>query len=368
MATTDQLSAQLDRLAALEPGPFPIVSLYLNMQPDQHGRDNFEPFLRKELSGRIRTYGADGPERKSLEQDAEKIRAYVAQVNPAVNGLAIFACSGAGVFESVELAAPVQAHRLFISDEPHLYPLERIRDEYPRFAVLVADTHSARIFVFAANAVEQTERIEGTKTKRHRMGGWSQARYQRHMENYHLQHAKEVVEALERIVRDEAIGHVIVAGDEVIVPLLRDQLAKDVADRIVDVVRLDVRAPEHEILDRALEVLHAKAAETDRERVEELLGAYRANGLACVGIEDTRKAFELGQVDELLISGSPDAIDPAGTATPEGAGPAERSAEERAADELIIQARQTSASIRFIEDNALLEEVGGVGAFLRFKF
>jgi len=70
MPTTDTLAAQLDRVAAFDSGPYPVVSLYLNLQPDQHGRDNFDPFLRKALAERIRTYGAEGPERASLERDA----------------------------------------------------------------------------------------------------------------------------------------------------------------------------------------------------------------------------------------------------------------------------------------------------------
>jgi peptide subunit release factor 1 (eRF1) len=37
------------------------------------------------------------------------------------------------------------------------------------------------------------------------------------------------------------------------------------------------------------------------------------------------------------------------------------------ADELITQAHQTGARIRFIEDASLLTRVGGVGALLRFK-
>ncbi len=37
------------------------------------------------------------------------------------------------------------------------------------------------------------------------------------------------------------------------------------------------------------------------------------------------------------------------------------------ADELVTKAQQTSARIRFIEDPRLLEDVGGVGAILRFK-
>jgi peptide subunit release factor 1 (eRF1) len=37
------------------------------------------------------------------------------------------------------------------------------------------------------------------------------------------------------------------------------------------------------------------------------------------------------------------------------------------ADELITKAQQTSARIRFIEDQDLLADVGGVGALLRFR-
>jgi peptide chain release factor subunit 1 len=192
MALTDQLSSQLDRLASLDSGPFPVVSLYLNLQPDQHGRDNFEPFLRKELADRVRTYSAQGPERQSLEQDAEKIREHVRTIDPAANGLALFACSAADLFEPIPLAAPVSEHRLYISDQPHLYPLARLLDEYPRYAVVLADTHVARIFVFAANQLETEQDIAGVKTRRHKMGGWSQARYQRHMENYHVHHAKDM--------------------------------------------------------------------------------------------------------------------------------------------------------------------------------
>ncbi len=365
MAILDQLSAKLDRLAAFEAGPYPVVSLYLNTQPDQNGRDRFEPFLRKELAERLRTYAASGPERDSLDKDAERLRSYVGGIEPSVNGVAAFACSAAGLFETVELAAPVAEHRMFISDLPHLYPLARLVDEYPRYAAVVADTSSARIFVFAANTVERTEQIEGTRTPRQKMGGWSQARYQRHIENFHVQHAKEIAETLARIVREDRITSVVISGSEVILPLLKEQFSKEVAERIIDVVKLDIRAPQREVLEKTIAALRQKDSETDREKVETLIGAYRANGLGVVGYEDTRAALELGQVEELIVTASADAIDAgekrAGDVLPD------RTVEERAADELIAGARQTAARIRFIEDRSLLEAVGGVGALLRFK-
>jgi peptide subunit release factor 1 (eRF1) len=346
MRGIDQLSAQLDRLAEWDSGPFPVLSLYLNLQPNEHGRDQFEPFLRKELDERIATYGAQGPERDSLMKDAEKIRTYVAEVEPSGNGLALFASSGAELFEAVTLSAPIAEHRLYVSDHPDLYPLARLIDEYPRYAVLLADTHSARIFVFAVNTVEREARIDGPKTKHHKKGGWAQARYQRHTENYHLHHAKDVVDALGRIVQEDRIGSVIIAGDEVIVPLLKEQLTKELAERLVDEVKLDVRTPEREVFETTMALMRESDAESDRERVEALIGAWRGNGLAVVGVDAVRRALEMGQVDELVITASPEV--PAG-------------------NELIAKARQTAAKIRFIEDASLLAGIGGAGALLRFK-
>lgn len=349
MPTIDDLDAQLDRLASIDPGDFPIVSLYLDLRPNEQGRDRFEPFIRKELNGRVETYEASGPERESLERDAEKIRRFLAEIDPSLNGIAIFACSGAGIFETVPLAAPIESHRVYIASQAYLYPLARVLDQYPRYVALLADTHSARIFVFAANALEKTGQIEGTKTKRHKMGGWSQARYQRHIENYHQQHAKEVIDALARIVRDEAIERIVIAGDDVIVPLLREQMPRDLAEKVVDTLKLDMRAPEREVLEATIASLREKDAADDRERVQALIGAYRGNGLAVVGAEATLRAFELGQVDELLMPGNAASLG------------------EQRADRFVTLARQTSARVRMIEDPTLLTAVGGVGAFLRFK-
>jgi len=351
MTHVDQLTAQLDRLGSADTGPFPVVSLYLDLKPNARGRDQFEPFLKKELAERMRTYPASGPERESLDKDAELIRAYVASVDTAQNGLALFACSGVNLFEAIPLAAGVDQHRLYISNQPHLYPLAQILGTSPRYLALLADTNSARIIVFAATGVERVEEVSGTKTKRMKIGGMAQARYQRHTENFHLHHAKEVVDVVARLVRDEGIEQIVIAGDDLIVPLLREQLPKDIAERVVDVVKLDIRAPHREVLDTTLAALREKDAQTDSERVEALLDAYRAGGLACVRVGNVRKAFELGQVDELLIAAAPNVIDgPDGTA-----------------DDLVAQAARTSAKVCVIEDASLLEPVGGVGAFLRFK-
>ena len=75
----------------------------------------------------------------------------------------------------------------------------RLIDQYPRYASVVLDTNQARILVFGLRTIEKRTEVKGIKTRRNSMGGWSQARYQRRAENFHLHHVKEVVETVRRV-------------------------------------------------------------------------------------------------------------------------------------------------------------------------
>src|SRR5688500_14538795 len=116
---TDVTPAQhLDELAAYEPNGFPVVSLYLDTRPDQHGRDNFRGFVRKEFAARARSFAPDSSERASFECDAERVRVYLRdELRRPANALALFACAGANHFlRAVQLDAPLQGHRLHVGD------------------------------------------------------------------------------------------------------------------------------------------------------------------------------------------------------------------------------------------------------------
>ena len=383
-AESNTLENIIDRLAGFEPSGLPVISLYLNAQANERGRQDFERFLRKEFSERARTFKAHTPERESFDRDIERIETYLRdELRPETNGVAVFACSGAGdFFEAMQTAAPVENHRLYIYNQPHLYPLARLMDQYPRYAVLVADTNRARLFVFARGKAVQRDEVQNVKTRGSQAGGWSQARYQRHTEQYHTQHAKEISDILEEIVREDNVEHIILAGDEVIIPKLREQFPKAVADRIVDVLSLDINAPEHEVLAESMETMREHDAQTDAEKVERLLNDYRARGLAVVGSTDTLEALAMGQVEELIITARQQNVEgdredvailsDAEIAEPVVAGQDGAVANIEpdsliVADDLVTRARQTSARITFIEDATLLEDVGGVGALLRYR-
>ena len=379
---------QLDRLARFEPAPYPVVSLYLDTTPGQHGRDQFHTFVRKEFRARADTYASGTPERASLDKDLERIGSYLSnELQPSANGVAIFACDAGQLFEAIQFDAPMEGNSLFIGDQPHLYPLARLISQHPRYAAVIADTNRARILVVAHGSVENAQTVEGVKTRRTSQGGWSQARYQRHISNYHLHHVKEVIDALDRIVQRENLDSILIAGDPVVIPIFREQLPKHLADKIVDEIALPTDAPEHEVLRASYETLHRFNETTDRERVDAALNAYRAGGLGVIGADETLLALTNGQVDELLITASLANLEglrgtkagqmalanDAGLNEPAvetvAAGEAERAdiGTVRLADELVAKAQQTGARITFIEDASLLGRCGGVAALLRYR-
>jgi len=374
MATPFGLRDKLRELAQFPPTTMPVLSVYLNAQPDQHGRDNFSSFLRKELKARGSTYPRESPERRSFEQDAGRIGSWLETgLRPSSNGAAIFACSAAGgFFEALQFDAPVDENRLYVYHQPHLYNLAKLYDKHRAYAAVIADTNSARIFVFGLGRTLGAETVTNVKVRsRSWIEGWWLRRAQFKVEDYHLHHAKQVVEELDRIVREEEPEHIILAGDDLILPILREQLPPFLADKVVDETRLDITAPDHEVFKATVEAIRAEDSRTDAESVRATIDEYRAGGLAAIGVHDVLAALANGQVYALYVSDTLEQIYPEDeqlhpALAPSVAGlPA--GTQVNISDELVTRAYQSGAQVKVIEDPALLAEVGGVCAALRFR-
>ena len=365
----------LKRLTGFFPTDLPVISLYLDGRANEHGKHDFGPFVRKQLSSRARTYRAHSPQRNSFDEDFVRIERFLEnEFRPSSQGLAIFACAGASdFFEAGQFEAPFERHQLFIYDRPHLYPLARLIDQYRRYAVVLTDTNRARIIVFAAGQSIDRTAIENVKTKRAQIGGWSQSRYERHLENYHLHHAKEVIEVLEQTVRDESINSVILAGDEAtVIPILREQMSKELSEKVIDVLSLGIDTPEHELFEQSLKAFERHDTLTDLQKVARLMNEYRADDLGVAGVVETLAATSNGQVEEMLITASAGDLKYDDTEVRKvlsAYGDGLKTMDQRTvADELIRRATElSSAQVIFIEDSSLLEPVGGVGAFIRYR-
>jgi peptide subunit release factor 1 (eRF1) len=146
---------------------------------------------------------------------------------------------------------------------------------------------------------------------------------------------------------------------------------------MAEVMKIDLHASEQDVLTATLAKLQEQEARTAAEKVDRLMQQYRARGLAVVGPQETLEALANGQVEELLISGGledthPQPEDVQAILAPEipdseGGTESEEPRQASLPDLLVTKAKQTGATVTFIEDPALLESIGGVGAFLRWR-
>ena len=370
------LQDQFDRLVSFPPTTFPVISLYLNAEAGEQGRVDVDRFLDRELAARGRTFEPHSADRESYDRDVQRILEWVAaNLSPRANGVALFACAGADdFFEAVQLEAPVKTNRLYVYNQPQLYELARLTDAYPRYAAVVLDSQLARIFVFALGGTVGQAEVEGEPLNRHQAGGWSQARFQRHVDNQRQQHVKDTVAALDRIVREEDIRHIVLAADEVTVPLFREELPQHLQEKLVeDVLRLDIRTPKQEVLKATLDAISSDDRREDADQVRRAIEGYRAGGLGVAGVGPTFSALIRGQVSDLLISeefelkhGGPVPRNSAEIPPELALELPEEQETVDLADELVTRAKATGANVSFIENPTYLAEVDGVAGILRF--
>lgn len=368
----------LAQLLSFEPQGSPFISIFLDTAPNGTGKKDFDIFLNKQLKEHEFPFEVNSPEWESYQEDVRRINEFVEGLEPSTRGAAIFASSGAGgLFKTFEFGVPFEENQFIVSDRPRLYPLVRLVAQHPAFAVVSADTNAANIFIFKRGQILQTEEIQNTKTNRTEVGGWSQMRYQRHVDNFHQQHAKEVVEELGKLVRGSRIERIVLVGDEaVIIPILRGELTQELNEKVVGVLALNIDTPEHELLEAADKMIQEFDAAEDKERIERLLEQNYDGGIAVSGVENTIAALLNGQVQELYLTASADEINYSMNQVENVVSDYEPVIEsdlpdlsdrEALLDQLIKLAADSADNIRFIEDPHLLKSLGGVGALLRYQ-
>ena len=147
----------------------------------------------------------------------------------------------------------------------------------------------------------------------------------------------------------EGAVRLILAGDEVAITPLQAALSPRVAELMPgSALRVHIRAPRDELAAELGPVLSRAEADDAAAAADRLVGAVRSDGLGVAGLERTRTALEHGQVDVLLLDPEADIGD-----------------ETRR--ELIRLAATTGADVELVENHVRFQEMGGVGAMVRYR-
>ncbi|WP_309127071.1 Vms1/Ankzf1 family peptidyl-tRNA hydrolase [Microbacterium sp.] len=188
---------------------------------------------------------------------------------------------------------------------PEIAPLLRHRGTERRILVVETGRDGAELTFerLGRAAPEQVEQIEGeghpiTKVS---PGGWSQARFQRSVEEVWQHTQSDVADAVDRIVRERRPEHVFVTGDAQARGLLLENIEDGTLDLVVE-VDADTRADGADdsallqAIDETVSAAHDDVITATRDRAAEQDARNGASGLtAVVG------ALQQAQVDTLLL-------------------------------------------------------------------
>ena len=238
--------------------------------------------------------------RLALRADLARIRAWWAYEfeRGGVQGLALFASSSDDFFEAVSLAEPVQS-AFRIDYRLYLAPLvDRRRGEGALVAVVSRE--QGRIYRMRegrlVEIVDETEQQPG----QHEQGGWSQARYRRHIENLVANPLRTVGDVLDRRLRGG--GELVLVLPEELRSAFVEKLSLNARAAIVGYATAESHAGPNALVAAVRPVLDEVDARRHRaalERLEEELGR---GGRATAGWNDTLAAAYDGMVDTLLLS------------------------------------------------------------------
>ncbi len=271
------------------------------------------------------------------EKKAEKFRG---------PGIAFFADLGANFTRGVELAAAPEP-LMAIDDEAIIHPLALELDEYEPVGVIMIDAHCTRILIIAGRNIEDMDSFCKKIHHLSKVGGWSQMRYQRRRAKQIKHFAKEIIEKAITIFNESGINRIVIAGRNRMITALEQEFPKQWHDKVIATLRWDLDAADKEFLLKIRPILEETERNQEKNLLEKLITELRRGGLAVVGIEPTRNALKMGQVDTLFIS---------------------KAIDFKTSEELTSRAEVTAAYVEFVpQENEMFARLGGVAAFLRYK-
>ena len=373
---------QLRELAAFRAKHGYAVSLYLGLDPSieptagdlaSHTRSLLAR-AERQLSEQRSTLSSE--ERKTLARDIERIDAWFGSEfsREGVRGVAVFSAERDDLFLPLALPWPVDDEAR-IATQLYLAPLVRLVGQGDGALVAYVGRERGDVYRLRAGQLiplaDETAEVPG----RHDQGGWSQARYERHIETIVDRHLRDVADALDRCVRGLRDVRVVLAGPEETRSGFEGLLSPETRGALVGWVAAEAHVDAPRLLEAARPLLDEWRVGRD----EELLARWREeaarNGRAATGWEETLQAASDGRVELLLVQEGADQtayVCPAcGRAqTVGGSCPLDGTTLQRADTGLDLAVHQTlthGGTVEVIgEEHRDLEPVGGLAALLRF--
>lgn len=288
-------AATLERLARFDTQHEPVLSVYIDLDPSRFPT----PETRASQLGSL----LDAARRQNAAEDADCVEAWLT-AEPAIArgaaGLAIFSSQSSGLLEAVRLTKPVEPLAI-VDTIPWLEPLAATISP-GGWGIAIFSRRSGRLLRGGPGGLAEFAAMTDELHRRHAQGGWSQARFQRGIENRVAAHVRGVTDRLLRAHRRSPFDHLVIACAGELRPIIEHALDRELKDVLVAVVERDLEhAPVGQIAGIVAPLVEREERKHERELVARIEEALGTGGPAAAGLDEVASTLEQERVAVLLV-------------------------------------------------------------------
>jgi len=291
---------------------------------------------------------------------------------PGERGRVVFVSACEDFLETYRL--PVAPGRVMVLDNsPYILPLTRLMDDHEDYGIVLLDSQEAAFYLVRSTRMEEVATASIDLMNRHRKGGMSQKRFNRLRRGQIDEFIDKVIEDLDRLEEMKGVRGLVIAGPGEVKTLLLDALPPRYARLLLGTVDIDMDVRHAELQAHADALARADEVSDEEAAVEALRRAIFKDGLAAVGLQETRSALARGRVATLLLE---DGLSLRGwscetcRAFADGPGKCPRCGGRLSGSDLVNEmvemAQLSDADVQHVKASPFLGSIGGVAAVLRY--
>lgn len=357
------------------------ISLYLGLDPSTTPTaGDLRTRINSLLDEAAKSEGALRPsltheQRQTLRADFERMSEFFATDfdRDGAHGFALF-CAGLDNFWRTLPLADVVPDAVKVDREFFVGPLVPLVGRGDGLLVAAVSRERGDVYRLRGGRLEPLVDLSEEAPNQHDQGGWSQARYQRRVDNAALDHFRDVAEELDRRVRRTKHVRIVVVCPEDQRSDLAGMVAQETTMAIIGWTQAEAHVGPPDLLRAAEPAIERWREREEVEQVERWREEAGRNGRAAAGWAQTLEAASDGRVELLLCqegSNRPAWRCPqCGRLAAEATKcPLDATGLERSDDGLDLAVHQTlshGGTICVVQARHDLDPVEGIGALLRY--
>src|SRR6266550_758402 len=279
------------------------TTLYLNLDPSEvPTAGDAQTRINALLNSAEKTDRKDltHEQRGALKADFERFARWFDDDfdRDGAQGMAVFTAGLDNFWTTIALPEPVP-DRFKVGRDFFLAPLVPVVARADGTIVAVVGREQGHLYRLQAGRLWEIGDHFEEQHGRHDQGGWSQARYQRHIEKLVQEHLKDVAEVLDRSRRRLHSPKIVLVCSEETRSEFTEELSKEAQDALVGWTQAEAHASPADLLEAVTPVLEQSQARDEAETLARWREEAGRKGRAASGWAQTLEAASDGRVDLL---------------------------------------------------------------------